>query len=226
MWNSQHQLAEHYRLIIPELRGHGDSPLSTDISIRAFVTDILEVLDFLEIEKVHVCGLSLGGIVAQELYLRRPSLVNSLIICNSLSYAPFWLRGIVLYLGASSVMNRTNEENTKLFAAKCIYNQKDLALMRRAEETFFINKITYISSSKSSLSRNYLPFLPFFKIPVLVVGSDQDKVTPVYCAYQTHVLLPNSELFILRKCGHLSNIEKKEEFNNKVLSFLQNVRTA
>lgn len=219
-------LAEHYRLIIPELRGHGDSPLSTDISIHTFVKDILELVDFLKIEKVHVCGLSLGGIIAQELYLRRPSLVNSLILCNSLSYTPVLLRSMIFSLGVLSVMNRTNEENAKHFAEKCIYNQKDLELMRRAEETFFINKITYISSTKSSLSRNYLPFLPFFNIPVLVVGSAQDQVTPVYCAYQTHTLLPNSELFILKKCGHLSNIEKKEEFNDKVMSFLQNIKTA
>jgi pimeloyl-ACP methyl ester carboxylesterase len=55
-------LAEHYRLIILELRGCGDSPISTDISIHTFISDILELLDFLKIEKVHVCGLSLGGI--------------------------------------------------------------------------------------------------------------------------------------------------------------------
>ena len=73
LWNSQHALSEHFRLIIPELRGHGTSAITNDISIHTFVSDIFALLDLLKIEKVNICGLSLGGIIAQEMYVRRPS---------------------------------------------------------------------------------------------------------------------------------------------------------
>lgn len=226
LWNSQHTLSEHFRLIIPELRGHGNSNITSDISIRSFVSDIFALLDFLKIDKVHVCGLSLGGIIAQEMYVRRPSQIKSIILCNSVSYTPYYLRSIVLFLGVSSVIYKTEAENARFFASRCIYNQQDRRLMKEAENTFAIKKMTYISSSQSSLSKNYLPFLPFIKIPVLVIGSQQDQVTPVQFAFQTHAFLPNSELFILKECGHLSNIEKKKEFNQRILAFLQTVSTA
>ena len=226
LWNSQHALSEHFRLIIPELRGHGTSAITNDISIHTFVSDIFALLDLLKIEKVNICGLSLGGIIAQEMYVRRPSQVKSLILCNSVSYTPYFLRSIVLFLGISSVLYKTETENARFFASKCIYNQQDRRLIKEAEKTFAINKMTYISSSRSSLSKNYLPFLPFIKIPVLVIGSQQDQVTPIQFAFQTHAFLPNSELFILKECGHLSNIEKRKEFNQRILTFLQTVSTA
>jgi len=204
LWNAQHMLSEHFRLIIPELRGHGNSEITSDISIRSFVSDIFSLLDFLKIENVHICGLSLGGIIAQEMYVRRPAQVKSLILCNSVSYTPYFLRSSVLFLGISSIIRRTDEDNSRFFASKCIYDQRDKSLMKEAEKTFVIKKRTYISSSRSSLSKNYLPFLPFIKIPVLVIGSQQDQVTPVQFALQTHAFLPNSELFILQECGHLS----------------------
>ena len=220
LWNPQYNLANHFHLIIPELRGHGHSEISTNITVESFAADIILLLDFLKIDKVNVCGLSLGGVVAQELYIKNPSRVKSLILCHSPSYTPYLFRNIALFFGIKSITTRSKEETTHFFASYCIYNRKDPGLLESAQRTFSINKRSYISSSKSALSKNYLPYLPFIKIPVLVLGSDRDRVTPVYCAFQTFSLLPNSELHIFKECGHLSNIEKKEEFNDQVLTFL------
>ncbi len=216
-------MANHYRLIIPELRGHGDSNVSTSINITSFVSDILTLLEQLGLEEVNVCGLSLGGMIAQELYLKKPSMVKSLILSNTISYTPFLFRNVIFYFCFKNIIEKTKEELENFFALQCIYNKGDLELLKSAEITFTINKISYLQSSLSSLSRNYLPILPFIKIPVLVLGSHNDKVTPVFSALQTYSLIPNSELHIFKECGHLSNIEKKDEFNDRVLKFLSKI---
>ncbi|AGK53693.1 alpha/beta fold hydrolase [Bacillus sp. 1NLA3E] len=223
LWNSQNILANNHHLIIPELRGHGDSTISTGMNVTTYVSDILALLNRLKLEKVNVCGLSLGGIIAQELYLRKPSVVKSLILCNTISYTPFIFRNFILFFGFKNILEKSKGELIKFFASQCIYNNGDAELLRTAESTFSINKMAYIQSSLSSLARNYLPFLPFIKIPVLVLGSNKDRVTPVFSALQTYSFIPHSELHIFKECGHLSNIEKKDEFNHKVLSFLSKI---
>jgi 3-oxoadipate enol-lactonase len=117
-------------------------------------------------------------------------------------------------------LEKSKEEIRNFFASTCIYNSTDEELVKSAESCFSINKLAYLKTSISSVARNYLPFLPFFKIPVLVLGSNKDKVTPVLSALQTYWFLPKAELHIFKDCGHLSNIEKKDEFNSRVLSFL------
>lgn len=194
------------------------------MNVTTYVSDILELLDKLKLKKVNVCGLSLGGIIAQELYLRKPSVVKSLILCNTISYTPFIFRNFILFFGFKNILEKSQGELIKFFASQCIYNNGNAELLKTAESTFSVNKMAYIQSSLSSLARNYLPFLPFIKIPVLVLGSNKDRVTPVFSALQTYSLIPHSELHIFKECGHLSNIEKKDEFNNRVLSFLSKNR--
>ena len=220
LWNSQHSLSSHFKLIIPELRGHGDSKLSSGTNVSTFVSDIISLLEQLKINKVHVCGLSLGGVIAQELYLRKPSIVKSLILSNTISYTPTLFRNLVLFYCFKNVMEKSKEEIRRFFASTCVYNTKDEEVVKSAEVSFSINKMAYLLTSISSLARNFLPFLPFFKIPVLVLGSNKDQVTPVFSALQTYSLLPKAELHIFKDCGHLSNIEKKDEFNSRILSFL------
>lgn len=92
-WRRQHELAEKYRLIIPDLRGHGETELETDISVANFAHDVLDLLNHLEVETAYICGLSLGGIVAQEIYRQAPERVKGLILSNTASFIPSIVAG-------------------------------------------------------------------------------------------------------------------------------------
>ena len=87
----QHELANRYRLVIPDLRGHGETEMNEGITVKNFALDIIELLEYLEIPSAFICGLSLGGIVAQELYKQRPDLVKGLILSNTTSYVPGYI---------------------------------------------------------------------------------------------------------------------------------------
>ncbi len=82
-WVCQYALANSYDLIIPDLPGHGQSTPAEEVSIEAFARDTLELLDVLGVESAHICGLSMGGVVAQEMYRMAPDRCRSLILVNT-----------------------------------------------------------------------------------------------------------------------------------------------
>src|SRR3954447_16392816 len=97
-WIPQHELANHYRLVIPDLRGHGETVMNEDFTIKNFALDIINLLEHLNIPAAFICGLSLGGIVAQEIYKQKPEVVKGLILSNTTSYIPVMIATSMIYL--------------------------------------------------------------------------------------------------------------------------------
>ena len=64
------QFAQHYRVILPDLRNHGDSPFDPAIDYELLVKDVIGLMDELGIQSVHVLGHSMGGKVAMKLLIR------------------------------------------------------------------------------------------------------------------------------------------------------------
>ncbi|MEA1956049.1 MAG: alpha/beta hydrolase [Campylobacterota bacterium] len=85
-WSSQIEFfKKDYRIIVPDLRGHGETPLGdADYSFEACADDLASLLKKLEIKKVHICGFSMGGMIASEFVVKYPNLVSSICIVNSL----------------------------------------------------------------------------------------------------------------------------------------------
>src|SRR4051794_16937844 len=71
-WKKQMKLSKNYRLIIPDLRGHGENEITEDITLDTLSQDIIDLLNKLNIVKAHFCGLSLGGMVVQEILRKKP----------------------------------------------------------------------------------------------------------------------------------------------------------
>lgn len=77
----QYLLTEEYRIILPDLSGHGDSKGRQDhFSIRGYAEEVSAILDFLNIEKAVICGYSSGGIVAQEFATLYPNRLLGMIL--------------------------------------------------------------------------------------------------------------------------------------------------
>src|SRR3954467_4078729 len=87
-WTPQHELANKYRLVIPDMRGHGETEINEDLTIKNFASDIIKLMEHLDISSAFICGFSLGGIVTQEIYKQRPDMVKGLILSNTTSYIP------------------------------------------------------------------------------------------------------------------------------------------
>ncbi|MGZ9868270.1 alpha/beta fold hydrolase [Priestia endophytica] len=216
-WKPQYELSNQHRLIIPDLRGHGETELNDDISIKNFALDIIHLLEHLDISEAYICGLSLGGIVAQELYKQRKDLVKGLILANTTSYIPP-LFAYSIIEESYRLHNESDEELIEHILDRGFY---DSSHKKEAKDSFLIRD-TYMESAMSGIGLNYFAYLPFISAPVLLIGSSHDKVTPAFNVPMMEMFIYNATSVILDKTGHLSNIEQKDKFNSLVESFIEN----
>lgn len=215
-WNSQHELADSYRLIIPDIRGHGETAINEDLTVKNFAYDIIELLEQLKISAAFICGLSLGGIIAQELYRQRPDKVSGLILANTTSYIPRIFAGLITY-EAYKLLQKGKKGLVEHIVSSGLY---DKSYKEEAINAFHIRD-TYLESAMAAAGINYFSVLPAIKKPVLLIGSTHDKVTPLINMLMMRVFIRNVRTALLKNTGHLSNIEKKDLFNQSIRDFMR-----
>ena len=215
-WKPQHELAHDYRLIIPDIRGHGETTMERELTIKNFALDIIYLLDFLNIPSAFICGLSLGGIIAQEIYWQCPEKVKGLILANTTSYVPVLLSFHTIQ--RSKQLIRHDKEQLRMqIVQNALYNQ---SLQEEALDGFYIRE-SYIDCARAPIGINYFSILPFINKPVLLIGGRHDNITPFFNMIMMSYFIKNSQTILFEDTGHLSNIEQKEAFNEAVDQFLQ-----
>jgi len=217
-WEPQHELAHYYRLIIPDLRGHGETEIERDISVNSFALDIIQLLEYLEIPSAYICGLSLGGIIAQEIYRCCPDMVKGLILANTTAYIPSLLSFHTIYLSQQLFLR----DKQKLLAQIVETSLYDQSYRDEAAKVFHLRD-TYIQCAIAPVGINYYPVLPFIKKPVLLIGSTHDKVTPLINLVMMRRFIKDSHYVSFKHTGHLSNIEQKDSFNQTILRFIEKI---
>ena len=215
-WVHQHPLAKKYRLIIPDLRGHGENALEEGITVKNFAQDIITLLDELGIESAFICGLSLGGIVAQEVYKRAPERVRGLILSNTTSYIHPFFASHFLY---EARMNYKDEDYIDEIINRGLHKKRHA---QKAREAFLIRDC-YMNAAVAPVGLNYYPILLSINVPVLLIGSTCDKVTPILNIISMRYFTPKARMIIFPGTGHLSNIERPILFNHHVKEFIEGI---
>lgn len=219
-WDLQHSLAHDYELIIPDLRGHGESITTNDISIESFACDILALLDQLNISSAHICGLSMGGAIAQEIYRKAPLRCKSLILANTFHYAPKTVRYLLYAVRESRSKYLSADSRLQIAARTCLYSW-DEETIDRFLHVCSPNTDAYLPSMESCLKVDNRRLLPTIKIPTLLIGGQYDAVTPVWIQLEMHHQIPHSQLIVLRNAGHLAKLETPDRFNKAIRQFLR-----
>jgi 3-oxoadipate enol-lactonase len=218
-WNTQFELSDQFDLIIPDLRGHGDHKNTDGISIQTFAHDVISLLKELNIESAHICGLSMGGLVAQEIYRQAPEMCRTLILVSTFHFMPRHL-GKLLYkmreIRASSI---SIEKHKQIAARVCLYYQCE-ELKEKFLSFFRPDTEAYIKSVEACMKVNNFTLLPKIKPPTLIIGGQYDLVTPVWVQLMMHKQISHSEFVIMRNSGHVSKLEAKEAFNTTIRKFL------
>jgi 3-oxoadipate enol-lactonase len=215
-WKPQKELADTYRLIMVDLRGHGNSEhINTNLTLENMAKDIIELIQYLDLKSVHICGLSLGGLVAQEIYRQREDLVNGLILCNTTFYIPSLFADKIVKSSERLFIEDRNELIEHI-VRKSVNNP---IFYEEAKRTFYLSDV-YLECAKSGVNYHYFPVLLRVKVPTLLIGSRYDSITPLYNMFLMKWMIPKSKTVIVNS-GHLSNIECREEFNESIRRFLQ-----
>jgi pimeloyl-ACP methyl ester carboxylesterase len=226
MWGElRPYLARRFRTILFDNRCAGQSDVPRRLfSISEMARDALCVMDSAGVNSAHVVGISMGGMIAQELALRHPERITRLVLgcTHAGGFRSVRARPQVLRLLAAPLM----APDDKLAAmVPYIYHAKtpaeriaaDLQLMRRNVPSLrgYLQQLTAIISW-SSWSR-----LPSMKVPVLIIHGDADLLVPTENARILASRIPNSRLIILPNAGHMFATDQPELTRAALLGFLQ-----
>ncbi|MDR4946147.1 alpha/beta fold hydrolase [Neobacillus cucumis] len=224
-WANQFEFADQYDLIIPDLRGHGEYQRPGEISIKHFAEDIISLLKGLRIESAHICGLSMGGMVAQEIYRQAPEMCRSLMLVSTFHYVPETLGRIFLNYQKAHTENKSSDVLIKTAAKICLYSwSKDN--LEKFYQFYKPNRKYYFKAMEACLKVNNLTLLPKIKVPTLIIGGQYDSVIPAWVQLLMHQQIPHSEFVIFRNTGHVAKLEAKDSFNRVLRNFLNKHKRA
>lgn len=212
---------EDYRVIAMDLRGHGRSDDGIkEITIAQFANDVIALLDSLKIAKCHIAGLSMGGIIAQELAINFQSRLLTLALCNTASFATDEAKG-KLDDRIEMIKTVSMDEMADFIVTACLPQNYDQKIYDEAFAIFRQNRQKpYTAATIATFSIDFRSDLDKITIPTLVFTGEFDKATPVAASESIHKAIPQSELHIIKGVGHLSKLEKPAEFNQLIGQFL------
>jgi len=227
MWAEQAAHFKHdYRLILPDLRGYGESGITTPrVLLDEMALDIIHLLDEQNIHKATFIGLSMGGQIVLDLYRLIPHRFTSLVIVDSDARAETPESAARRVATADEILQKgmiqhTEETIHKYIAAASMQNHAVYdPLYKMMTGT---NPAGAAAAHKGrALRRDHLAILPAINVPALIVVGTEDFFTPISIARLMSDKIPGATLAVIEGAGHLPNMEAPAEFNNTLRSFLR-----
>ena len=226
MWDGNvAALADRYRVLRYDKRGHGASGVSEGpYTISQLADDAVGLLDALKIEKAHFMGLSIGGMIGQQLGARYPERVLSLSLCNTASEMPprsLWEERfeIARTQGIAGLVDGT----IKRWFTAAFIERAPQEIEKVRQMILGTNLDGYIACGSAVRDMAQSTMLLKIKAPTLVLSGRDDPACTVDQGTVLHRLIDNSKMVIIEQAAHLSNIEQPEIFNRTVRQFIDSV---
>ena len=228
MWNDQALLADRYRLILPDLRGYGQSGGETSRTMMdEMALDLAHLLDMLKVDQAVICGLSMGGQIALEFYRLFPARVRALIIADSDARGEtpesYQRRMDLIALIERIGMRQYTEEHIHEYIAPgSLQNQKVYDHLFSMMAGTRASAVVAAHRGRAE-RRDHTGALASITVPTLLVVGSEDHFTPPSVMEAMQARIPGARLVTIPGAGHLPNMETPEAFNQAVESFLLTV---
>jgi len=218
-----HPQLEHFgrtrRAIAFDYPGYGDSDAAPEGSTRDdFAGAILSAMRELGVERAHVCGLSLGGVVAIAMQHAAPSHCASLILADSFAVHP---EGRAIYergLAGSRDLPAMAQARVDMLLAQ----PADPQVRREVVETMSrIDPAAYRLGAEAVWLADQRDRVAAIDVPTLVICGTDDVPTPPALSDELHKMIAGSRLATIPTAGHLTNLEQPDAFNRLVEQFIQ-----
>jgi 3-oxoadipate enol-lactonase len=209
------------RAVAFDYPGYGDSDPAPEGTTRDdYASAIISAMHELGIDRAHVCGLSLGGVIAIAMHHGGPKRCASLILADTFAVHP---QGRAIYersIAASGDLRAMAEARVDLLLAQ----PADPAVRREVVETMAqIAPAAYRTGAEAVWLAEQCDRASEIEAPTLVLCGAADSVTPPDLSRELHALIPGSRLEIIPNAGHLTNLEQADAFNRLVDGFLLEV---
>jgi 3-oxoadipate enol-lactonase len=219
------RLAGDFGIVLYDQRGHGLSGVGqTPYSLDDLTVDLAGLLDLLDVRNAYICGLSVGGMVAQSLSSKRPDLVKGLILCDTahkVGTAETW----------NDRIERVKTEGIEAIADKVLQTWFTPAF-RRPENTSFegyrnmlVRQPTagYVATCEAVRDADLTDVARHISVPTLCVVGDQDGSTPPNLVLSLSRLIADSQYEVIADAGHISCVEQPEALTALIRTFIRSI---
>jgi 3-oxoadipate enol-lactonase len=220
------RLLGHFRVIRYDKRGHGLSEApAPPYAINDLSQDVLELLDTLKIERAVVCGISVGGLIAQALALSHPERVRGLVLSDTgarIGSVESWEQRIATVRagGLGSLEAPTMER----WFSRQFRERQDAAI--RGYSTMLLKTAPdgYIGTCCALRDADFHATGSQIKLPTLVLCGSEDIATPPELGRELASLIAGAEFSLVEGSGHLPCIEKPLPMTERMLKFFREVQ--
>lgn len=216
-------LAAHYKVIVLDLRGHGQSAKPHErYSIQGLSRDVVALLQHLDCGPVHLVGLSMGGMIGFQLAVDHPQWLKSLCIVNSgpqvklQSPGDYWQ-----WFKRWSLMHLASMGTIGIALGKNLFPKPEQSALRAkvAERWARNDKRAYLASFNAIVGWGVQERLGAIECPTLVISADHDY-TPVAVKEHYVTLISNARLEVIEDSRHATPLDQPERFNQTLLRFI------
>lgn len=222
MWDAQVEFFKHdFRILRYDTRGHGGSPAQAGpTTLAALGQDVLSLLDELAIERVHFCGLSMGGAIAQWLGIHAPQRLQKLVIANSAPRigTPQGWQDRAAQVRAAGLDGVADGAAGRWFTPGFVGREPQrvaslVTTLRSGDPQGYANCCDALATADLRAE------LPRIATPTLLIAGASDPVTTTADAAAMRDQIPGSVMATL-EASHISNIEAEAAFNDALKAFL------
>ncbi len=218
-------LADRFTVVAWDAPGAGSSSDPPDLfSLTDWAHTLAEFLDIAGLGRAHVLGLSWGGMLAQEFYRLYPTRVDRLVLADT-------------YAGWKGSLPNDIVEKRRARCYRDASRPPEEVVAEWVPSEFFVNASAELTAEMTAVVGDFHPLgfrlmakaladtdtssmLKNIKAPTLLLWGDGDQRSPLSVAEQFHSAIPESKLEVITGAGHVSNMEKPDEFNRRVRQFL------
>jgi len=231
IWFKQiREFRRHFNVLILDLRGHGRSKnhiksfFENRYTFQSIANDVLELLDYLNIKKTHFVGISLGTIIIRQLAEEFPDRIASMVMGGAV---------MKMNIKGRFLMNIGNLFKN-MIPYLFLYKIFAFAIMpkntHKESRSLFINEAKKLYQGEFlkwfKLTSDINPLLNVFrqveiKIPTFYIMGDEDHMFLPSITKLVKEHYRSAQLFVVKNCGHVVNVDQATVFNEKVIEFIK-----
>ena len=202
--------------------GYGESEFIPHATRDDFARSMLAAMDSLGIAKAHICGLSLGGVIAIAIHAISPERCASLVLADTFAVHPdgTGIHDRSIEASRSIGMRALAEARAGTLlgceAADDIREQV-IATMSRIEPA------AYALGAEAVWLADQSDRVAAIGVPTLIIVGAEDRITPPELSQELAAMIPEAQLELIDGAGHLANIEKPNDFNRAIAAFLAKI---
>jgi pimeloyl-ACP methyl ester carboxylesterase len=218
------RLGESARLIIPDLRGMGQSEVSDECSMTIYADDLAGLLDAVgETQPVVLVGLSMGGYVALEFFRRYRGRLRSLVLVDTRAEADSPEAARDREKTAERVLREGSQVVADVMVDKLFAPRAPSELRESWRGIMTATPPAGVAAALRAmrLRPDSTDTLGKIDVPTLIVVGEEDAITPPDCARQMHRAVGNAQLKIVPDSGHMTPVEQPDRFADILRKFIE-----